>query len=360
MYALGLNAYTVGMEIRAAVDGITATRYKSGGKDYDVIIILAEADRSSRPSLDHIFVNSQMAGRVALSSFVEYKESTGPLTIRREDQSRVVKVTAGAKPRVPMNTIQKKVEELIRQEIPVEDGVTIEFGGGNAEMVKMATRFILICVVAIFLVFGIMASLFESFLDPFIILFTIPLSFIGIVAIYLITNDVFNALTLVGLLVLIGIITNNGIVLVDYTNLLRKRGMPLREACIEAAGNRLRPIMMTTVSTLLALAPMAFMPGEGSEMVGPIGKTALGGLSFGTLMTLFLMPVVYYIFNKRRDKRKQIAEAKRERIASGGVWLRKKDRHKRHDIVDPDVRKAVMLPDVPPETTEENKTEENI
>jgi HAE1 family hydrophobic/amphiphilic exporter-1 len=162
-----------------------------------------------------------------------------------------------------------------------------------------------------------MASLFESFKDPFIILLTIPLSLIGIVAIYFFTGETFNVLTAVGLLVLVGVIVNNGIVLVDYTNLLRKRGVPLHEACVEAAGNRLRPILMSTLTTILGLVPMAFFPGEGSEMVAPIGKTVLGGLSFGTLMTLFLMPTVYSIMNKRSDERKAKAEARRERIAAG-------------------------------------------
>jgi len=171
--------------------------------------------------------------------------------------------------------------------------------------------------VAIFLVFGVMASLFESFRDPFIIIFTIPLSLIGIVAIYLITNTIFNVLTAVGLLVLLGVIVNNGIVLVDYTNLLRKRGYSLNDACVEAAGNRLRPILMTTLTTILGLLPMAFFPGEGSELVAPIGKTVFGGLSFGTLMTLFLMPTVYALINKRSDDRAAKARERRERIAAG-------------------------------------------
>ena len=181
----------------------------------------------------------------------------------------------------------------------------------------MMGNFILIIIVAVFLVFGVMTSLFESLKDPFIIIFTIPLSFIGIVAIYLITGEPFNILTAVGLLVLIGVIVNNGIVLVDYTNLLRRRGYPLHEACVEAAGNRLRPILMTTLTTIMGLAPMAFFPGEGSEMVAPIGKTVLGGLSFGTLMTLFLMPTVYYIINRRSDERAAKSEVRRQRIALG-------------------------------------------
>ena len=324
MYALGLNTYTVGNEIKAAVDGITATRYKSSGHDYDVVLILAEADRSTRPALDHIFVNSQMAGRVPLSSFASYEEGTGPLTIKRENQSRIIHVTAGAKPGTKINTLQEKVQSLITAEIPTEDDVIIEYGGDNAEMMKMMSRFVLICIVAVFLVFGVMASLFESFRDPFIIILTIPLSLIGIVAIYLITGDTFNVLTAVGLLVLMGVIVNNGIVLVDYTNLLRKRGLSLHDACVEAAGNRLRPILMSTLTTILGLVPMAFFPGEGSEIVAPIGKTVLGGLSFGTLMTLFLMPTVYAIINKRSDEREARAAARREQIASGQGRIKQK------------------------------------
>jgi HAE1 family hydrophobic/amphiphilic exporter-1 len=323
MYALGLNTYSIGNEIKAAVDGVVATRYKTGGKDYDVLLILAEADRNTLPALDQIFINSQMAGRVPLSSFVNYQEGTGPLSIRRENQSRVIHVTAGAKPGVQMNTLQQRVEDLIRSEIPVEDDVIIEYGGDNAQMVKIFSRFILICIVAVCLVFGIMASLFESFRDPFIIILTIPLSIIGIVIIYLLTNTIFNVLTAVGLLVLIGVIVNNGIILVEYTNLLRKRGYSLNEACIEAAGNRLRPILMTTLTTIFGLVPMAFFPGEGSELVAPIGKTVLGGLSFGTLMTLFLMPAVYAIINKHSDLRAAKAQARRDRIAAGETRKKK-------------------------------------
>jgi len=317
MYALGLNTYVVGNEIKAAVDGVTATRYKTGGKDYDVILILAEADRSTLPALDHIFVNSQLAGRVPLSSFVHYQQGVGPMTINRENQSRVITVSASVRSGVSTNHLQTLVENLIRSDVLIDDDVLIEYGGANAQMERIFTRFVLIIIVAIVLVFGIMASLFESFRSPFIIILTIPLSVIGIVAVYIITNTIFNMLTAVGLLVLIGIITNNGIILVDYTNLLRKRGYALNDAIVEAARSRLRPILMTTVTTVLGLVPMAFFPGEGAELVAPIGLTVLGGLSFGTLMTLFLMPVMYAIINKNSDKRAAKAQENRERIAAG-------------------------------------------
>jgi HAE1 family hydrophobic/amphiphilic exporter-1 len=318
IYDQGLNTVTIGNEIKAAVDGLTATRYKESGNDYDVVLILAEADRSTLPDLDNIFVTSQVTGqRVPLSHFASYKKGTGPLTISRENQSRVIHVTAGAKPGVRSNVLEAEVRSLLTREIPQEDDVIIEYAGDNSEMVKLMQRFALILVVAIFLVFGVMASLFESFRDPFIVIFTIPLSVIGIVAIYALTGTMFNVLTAVGLLVLVGVIVNNGIVLVDYTNLLRKRGYSLHDACVEAAGNRLRPILMSTLTTIIGLAPMAFIPGEGSQMTGPIGKTVLGGLSFGTLMTLFLMPVVYAILNKKSDERERRAEERRQRIAAG-------------------------------------------
>jgi HAE1 family hydrophobic/amphiphilic exporter-1 len=282
-----------------------------------VVLILAEADRNNRPALDQIFVNSQIAGRVPMSSFAVYKEGTGPLTINRENQSRILHVTAGMASGTKLSELSDKVQALITSEIPAEDDVIISFEGDTAELIKMMRTFILILIVALGLVFGVMASLFESFKDPFIIIFTIPLSMIGIVFIYLITGTIFNILTAVGLLVLLGVIVNNGIILVDYTNLLRKRGYSLVDACVEAAGSRLRPILMTTLTTILGLVPMAFFPGEGSEMVAPIGKTVLGGLSFGTLMTLFLMPTMYAVFNRKDDARRLKAEAHREEIALG-------------------------------------------
>jgi HAE1 family hydrophobic/amphiphilic exporter-1 len=258
-----------------------------------------------------------VAGRVPLSNFVSYTKGTGPISIKRENQSRVIHVTAGTVPGVKLNELQEKIQASIAAAIPAEDGLIIEYSGDFADMMKYMQRFALIMVVAIFLVFGVMASLFESFKDPFIVIFTLPLSVIGIVGIYFLTGDKFNIITAVGLLVLMGVIVNNGIVLVDYTNMLRKRGFSLRDACITAAGNRLRPILMSTLTTVIGLAPMAFIPGEGTEMTGPIGKTVFGGLSIGTLMTLFLMPTIYYIMNSGSDKWRAKAAANRERVAEG-------------------------------------------
>jgi HAE1 family hydrophobic/amphiphilic exporter-1 len=135
---------------------------------------------------------------------------------------------------------------------------------------------------------------------------------VGVVTIYAITRQKLNVVTIMGMLVLVGTIVNNGIVLVDYTNLLRKRGFALREACVEAARNRLRPILMSTLTTIISLAPMAFFPGEGSASMQPISLTVFGGMSFGSLMTLFLMPTVYYTINSRRMRKAAEKAAKKE------------------------------------------------
>jgi HAE1 family hydrophobic/amphiphilic exporter-1 len=185
LYSLGLNAATIGNEIKAAVDGITALQYKDGNNDLDIVLILNEADRSSRPALDHIFVRSSVTGsRVPLSNFTSYKEGTGPMTISREDQSRVIHITAGVVPGAKLNIVTADLQNLIKTEIPAENDVLITYAGDNEEMMKMMKNFMLIMVFAILLVFGVMASLFESFLDPFIIIFTIPLCIIGVIIIY--------------------------------------------------------------------------------------------------------------------------------------------------------------------------------
>ncbi len=303
LYNLGLNIASVGQEIRANIAGYTATKYREDGDEIDIIVKLDEADRTKVGDLEQIFVTNSQGVKIPVSSFGRYREGTSPITITRENQSRMISVTAGSAPDVSINDVQKTVERLIQEEIPQDPDVRIEYGGDFEDLMKAIKQFVVIILMAVILVFAVMASQFESFLDPFIVLFTLPLTFIGIVFIYGIMGQKLTVMTAVGLLILVGIIVNNGIVLVDYTNLLRKRGLSLRDACAEAARNRLRPILMTTLTTVLGLTPMAFFPGEGSEMVQPIGQTVLGGLSFGTLMTLFLMPVMYYGFNRIREKR---------------------------------------------------------
>lgn len=175
-------------------------------------------------------------------------------------------------------------------------------GGESIEVDTYLPVLILIIAVAVFLVYGVMASQFESFIDPLIIFFSIPLMFIGVVWIYRLTKDSFSLFSMIGVVTLAGVVVNNGIVLVDYTNTLRARGMPLFEACSEAGRRRLRPIMMSTLTTLLGIMPLALFPGKGTESIQPIAKTLFGGLFVSSIMTLFLTPVLYNIFNTHGER----------------------------------------------------------
>jgi len=328
MYEYGLNVYSVGAEINGAINGTTASRFTKNGDDIDVVVRLSEKDKGKLADLDSISVVSSTLGtRIPLSSFAHYEETTAPVTIYRENQTRIIHVTASKVDGKSLDVINAGVKKIIEDNLPKDEAVTVQLSGGFEDMIEVAINFFMIIIIAAILVFVVMASQFESLLDPFIVLFTIPLSFIGVMIIYGITGHQLNVITIMGLLVLVGTIVNNGIVLVDYTNLLRKRGMELEEACIEAARNRLRPILMSTLTTIISLAPMAFFPGEGSQSMQPISLTVFGGMTFGSFMTLFIMPTFYYMFNARRirkaekkaakqaakEKRRQEIEAEEER-----------------------------------------------
>jgi len=314
MQEFGLNIYSVGSEIAGVVSGTTASRYTKNGDDINVVVRMAEKDRAKLSDLDSISMVTSSGTRIPISSFAHFEETTAPVTIFRENQARIIHVTAKKVDGLSLGDVQAAVEKAISQSIMLDDGVSINYSGAMEDMMEAVTNFGLIIILAAFLVFTVMASQFESMLDPFIVILTIPLSFIGVMTIYAITGNQLNVVTIIGMLVLVGTIVNNGIVLVDYTNLLRKRGYGLEEACIQAARNRLRPILMSTLTTVISLAPMAFFPGEGSKSMQPISLTVFGGMTFGSMMTLFLMPSIYYIFNARR-LRKAAKKAKKLGLA---------------------------------------------
>ncbi len=323
-YELGLNIATIGQEVRANVDGITAGRLRVGGTEQDILLILDERNRSQIPDLQKIFVINNFGRRIPLSSVATLERTTGPVSIARQDQSRTLTVTAGLSPGETINNVMPAIQRMIQEEIPAREELVITYGGDFESLITYGQTFVIILIISILLVFGVMASQFESFLDPFIILFTVPLTLIGVILLYVLTSTNFSLFTAVGLVMLVGIVVNNAIVLVDYTNLLRKRGMGINEACIEAGGNRLRPILMTTLTTVLGLVPVAFAAGEGASLVQPIAKTVVGGLTVATILTLYLIPVIYAIFNRagekriaRRERRKERRQAKAARRDAG-------------------------------------------
>ena len=301
LYDFGLRAGEVGREIRAAINGEIASIYRAEGEDeIDLVVVLRDEDRKSIPDLGTIYVTNSRGEYIPVSSFASIETGYGPVSIKRVDQTRVVRVQAGLEKGAKLNEVQKKIEETIQKNIVPNDAVRIEYKGDYGELMKSRAALISIVIIALMLVYGVMASQFESFKDPFIMFLVIPLMSIGVVGIHLLLAKPFSLFSIIGIVMLLGIVVSNGIVLVDYTNLLVKRGFPLGKACVEAGVNRLRPILMTTLSTILGLVPMAFFPGEGSELIQPIGQTVIGGLTTSTAITLVFIPVMYYVFNKKK------------------------------------------------------------
>ncbi|MCH3916581.1 MAG: efflux RND transporter permease subunit [Spirochaetia bacterium] len=313
-----LTAAGVATELKADLSGTVVGSYSDKGDDIDMVLRLKGARDYHSINLDTLTVTNNLNQKVPLSAFASFKKSQSPLTIEREDQSRVAHVTATRVSGQSINTVTEKISDLLKANVVTDENLTYSIGGEWETMQEGIQVFLQIILMAAILVFAVMASQFESFKDPFIILFTLPLALIGVVGIETLMHMPISLMTLVGALVLVGIIVNNGIVLVDYTNLLRKRGEPLEEACINAARSRLRPVSMTTLTTVLALVPMAFFPQTGAELVQPIGQTVFGGLTFGTLMTLTLMPVVYYLFNVHGEKKRLQKERERKENAIQG------------------------------------------
>ena len=306
----GFPVSQIAKEIRSSIYGITATTYDSAGETIDVVVKLREEDRRTLSDLKSIFLIDSSGERIPVSNFVTISNSTAPQQINRENKERIIHVEGDlpASSKLTSTEMAKMVQNVLDDKYIPRENVTVSLGGENMDVGTYLPIFILIIVVAVFLVYGVMASQFESFLDPLIIFFSIPLMLIGVVWIYKLTNDSFSLFSLIGVVALAGVVVNNGIVLVDYTNTLRARGLGLFEACSEAGRHRLRPILMSTLTTILGIMPLALFPGKGTESIQPIAKTMFGGLLVSSIMTLFLTPVLYSLFNERRDKKNRKKE----------------------------------------------------
>jgi HAE1 family hydrophobic/amphiphilic exporter-1 len=308
---LGVSLSSIASEIRTAIDGSNVTTISQGNKTINVQVILRDADRQGLPNLDAISVNGRNGARVSLANLASVIENRSPTSIRRENQERVVRVTGDLPTGLAATTMQALLEQTIKDNLIQRDGVTVRYAGEAEEIRKYGGKFLFIIAAAVFMVFGLMASQFESFVDPLIIFFSIPLLFIGVIWIYKIGDEAMSVFSAVGIVALVGIVVNNGIVLVDYTNTLRARGLNVRTACIEAGRNRLRPILMTGLTTILGMIPIAFFPGAGAATIQPIGKTFVGGLSISSFMTLLITPVLYSLLNSRKEgKRRATIDAR--------------------------------------------------
>ncbi|MGL1889994.1 MAG: efflux RND transporter permease subunit [Spirochaetaceae bacterium] len=301
IYDLGLNTQTLAGEIRAMLAGTNASTYYDGEEEYDIVLRLKEQDRNERINLDSLFILNRSGNRIPLSNIATFTEQDSPAAIKRENQSRIIKVNLTPKQGILSATVKSEIEELIDNELLIPDGVDIKLSGDTEQLMEYTEALLMIMGFAILLVFAVMVSQFESLKAPFIIFLSMPMLVIGIVLAFTIMGMPLSMFTLIGVLMLLGIVVNNGIVLVDRINLFVKRGMHIKEASIEASKTRLRPILMTTLTTICAMIPMAYFPTPGSEMMQPLGITVTAGLAANTIITLYLVPTLYTLLIKKKE-----------------------------------------------------------
>lgn len=305
----GLNTATVSIAIKNRVDGMLATRLREFGDEYDVIVRYKEDARNSITDIENIDIVGPTGQIVKLGEIAQVKEYWSPPNIEHKRKERIVTVSATPYKR-PLGDIAKDIQTTIDQ-LEVPTGISVEISGTIEDQMEAFADLGLLMVLSLVLVYLVMASQFESLKMPFIIMFSIPFSFSGVALALFITNTTLSLIAGIGAIMLIGIVVKNAIVLVDFINLMRDRGMELYEAVAVSGRSRLRPVLMTSLTTILGMLPLAMSVGEGSEIWSPMGISVIGGLIFSTLVTLVLVPVVYVISSRRgeRNKKKMVMEA---------------------------------------------------
>ncbi len=297
--ALGLTTRQIADVVVKKVRGDVATRYSFRDRKIDVLVRAQESDRASVDSIRRLIVNPGSNRPVTLDSVAEVIATNGPSEIHRADQTRVAVVSANLRD-IDLGGAVREVQDMVAKQ-PLGAGVGMHIGGQGEELADSARSLIFAFGLAIFLVYLVMASQFESLLHPFVILFTIPLALVGAILALMLTGKPISVVVFIGLILLVGLVTKNAIILIDKVNQLREAGVPKREALVEGARSRLRPIIMTTLCTLFGFLPLAVAMGEGAEVRAPMAITVIGGLLVSTLLTLVVIPVVYDLLDRRGD-----------------------------------------------------------
>ena len=301
----GLNTATVSTAVRNRVGGLTATRLRQSGDEYDVIVRFNEASRGTLTDIENIGISNPAGQIIRLGEIADIKEFWSPPSIARKRRERIVNVSFIPYKR-SLTELQTEVQKAI-DGTTVPSGVMVQISGAIQDQMESFADIAFLIVVSLILVYLVMASQFESLKMPFIIMFSIPFAFSGVAMALFITNTTLSVISAIGAVMLIGIVVKNAIVLVDFINLMRERGNELYEAIAISGRSRLRPVIMTSATTILGMLPLAMSKGSGSELWSPMGIAVIGGLIFSTLVTLVLVPVVYAIFSKHGERNKQLA-----------------------------------------------------
>ena len=303
---LGLNSHDVAKRVAAYVGGEVAGQYSVNDRKVDIRVRLAEQYRQSEQQLAQLIINPDSDKPLPLSAVAEIKRETGPSEITRIGQQRVALVSANLAYGDLEQATQRAEHILATQSLPY--GVTAAVVGQSEEMQRAYTSLTMALLLAVFLVYLVMASQFENLLQPLLILFTVPLAGAGAVLGLWLTDTRLSVIVFIGLIMLAGIVVNNAIVLIDRINQLRAEGIALRQAVIDAGASRLRPVLMTTLTTILGLLPMALGSGDGSEIRAPMAITVIFGLALATLLTLLFIPVLYALVSRDNTKSPVTAE----------------------------------------------------
>ena len=308
---LGVSQTTVANTLRTNVAGTQAAMFRQAGQEYPIIVRLKEDQRQAVSDVNDVLVSTTQGAVVQAKNLMRVSDSLGPSQIQRKNQQRIAYVSAE-----PEGTLSEAVD-AVNQRLPqifslLPKDFSIGFGAEVEQQAKAFDQLRMVLILALVLVYAVMASQYESLKDPFIIMFSVPTAAIGVVLALKLTNTSFNMQAYIGIIMLAGIVVSNGILLVDYTNVLRRRdGLSIREAVEQAGRTRLRPILMTSIATALGLVPMSLGIGEGSELQVPLARVVIGGLTTSLLITLVLVPTVYTLFEEgianpfRRSKKEE-------------------------------------------------------
>ncbi len=289
--SLGLSTGMVAATLRTAIQGSTDTKFRTGGQEYDIRVRLPEAERQAPEDVANILIAAPNGRPVYLKDVAVVTVTTGPTLISRRDRQRMVIVSANLAPGYYFGNVQREIIKRIA-DVPLA-GVSLRWSGQAEQLSESSGQLGQALVLSVLLVYILMAALFEGFLSPFIIMFSLPMALVGAILGLLVAGKSLSIIAMIGIIMLVGLVTKNAILLVDYTNTLRARGHSRRDAIVEAGPTRLRPILMTTLAMIAGMTPTALGLGPGAEFRSPMAVAVIGGLIWSTLLTLVVIPVVY-------------------------------------------------------------------
>ena len=307
----GLSTADVGSYLRNRIYGYRNSKFKEDGEEYDIIVRLDEKYRSSITDVENILITDGKGQKVRLKELGEIKEYFSPPNIERKSKQRILKVSITPAAGVALGEIAGAAQALIDNMEDIPQDVTMYIGGSFEDQQESFGSLSMLLLLSLMLVYIVMAAQFESLTYPFIIMFSLPFAFSGVLMALFFTNSTLSVMSLLGGIMLIGIVVKNGIVLIDYITLCRERGLAVLNSVVTAGKSRLRPVLMTTATTVLGMIPMAIGGGQGSEMWSPMAIAVIGGLTISTVLTLILIPTLYCVFagtgikNRRRKLRRQ-------------------------------------------------------